>query len=78
MAYTIKDLAKANECESFDCYGLATVWQYWYICNCGGRKIILSDFKSLINSERQVMIDYLRMEDEYFSDVLNFILSNLY
>lgn len=78
MAYTIKGLAKANECETHDAYGLACVWNYWYTCNCGGRKTIMKDFMSLRKSERQDMLDWLQMEDEYFRDLLGFIVSNLY
>ena len=80
MAYTIKGLAKANECESLDCYGLAQVWQYWYICNHNeyGKKQVLKDFKSLRKADRQEMINWLRMENEYFLDVLDIIVSALY
>jgi hypothetical protein len=80
MAYTIKGLAKANECESFDCYGLATVWQYWYTCNHNeyGKKHVIDDFKLLRKADRQEMINWLRMENEYFIDVLNIIESALY
>lgn len=80
MAYTIKGLAKANECESLDCYGLASVWQYWYTNNHNsyGREHVINDFKLLRKSERQVMIDWLRMENEYFQDVLDILLSAIY
>ena len=80
MAYTIKGLAKANDCESFDCYGLATVWQYWYICNHNeyGREHVRKDFKLLRKADRQEMINWLRMENEYFLDVLNIIESAIY
>lgn len=80
MAYTIKGLAKANECETLDEYGLATIWQYWYICNHNqyGREHVIKDFKLLRKAERQKMIDWLRMEDEYFKDVLNIVESALY
>lgn len=80
MAYTIKGLAKANDCESLDCYGLATVWQYWFDCNQNeyGRKRIREDFKLLRKADRQIMIDWLRMENEYFTEVLNAIMSAIY
>lgn len=60
MAYTIKGLAKTNECESFDAAGLASLWDNWYICNCGGRKDILSDYKSLRKADRKEMMQYLK------------------
>lgn len=80
MAYTIKGLAKANDCESFDCYGLATIWQYWYTCNHNeyGRNHVRKDFKLLRKADRQEMINWLRMENEYFLDVLNIIESAIY
>ena len=79
MAYTIKGLAKANECESFDCYGLASVWQYWYLCNSNeyGRNHIREDFKLLRKADRQEMLNFLRV-DGNFGDVLNAIISGLY
>lgn len=80
MAYTIKGLAKANECESFDCYGLATIWQYWYECNHNeyGRNHVRNDFKLLRKADRQEMINWLRINNEYFLDVLNIIESAIY
>jgi len=60
MAYTIKGWAKANDCESFDTIGLASLWDYWYICNCGGRKSILSDYKSLRKADRKEMMQFLK------------------
>ena len=80
MAYTIKGLAKANDCESFDCYGLATVWQYWYTCNHNeyGKKHVIDDFKLLRKADRQTIINWLRMENKYFLDVLNIIESAIY
>ena len=80
MAYTIKGLAKANECESFDCYGLATVWQYWYTCNHNeyGENNVRNDFKLLRKADRQEMINWLRMENEYFGDILDIIVSSIY
>ena len=80
MAYTIKGLAKANDCETLDCYGLATVWQYWYTCNHNeyGREHVRRGFKLLRKADRQEMINWLRMENEYFLDVLNIIESAIY
>jgi len=74
MAYTIKGLAKANECETHDANGLAQIWNYWYICNCGGRKTIISDFKSLQIKERGVMIHFL--QENGFSDIEKYIIDN--
>lgn len=80
MAYTIKGLAKANECESLDCYGLAILWQYWYDCNSNeyGRERIRKDYKLLRKADRKEMISWLRMDREYYSDVLNALESILY
>ena len=80
MAYTIKGLAKDNECESLDCYGLATLWQYWYDCNQNeyGRTRIRDDYKLLRIADRKEMLSYLRSEREFYSDVLNAIESILY
>lgn len=80
MAYTITGLAKANDCEYWNCYGLADVWQYWYDCNQNeyGRNHIRKDFKLLRKADRQEMIDFLRMERERYSDVLNAIESAIY
>ena len=79
MAYTIKGLAKANECESLDCYGLATLWQYWYTCNHNqyGKNHVINDFKLLRKADRQEMLNFLRV-DGNFGDVLNAIISGLY
>lgn len=80
MAYTIKGLAKANECESLDCYGLATVWQYWYTCNHNqyGRNHVIKDFKSLRKEDRQKMINWLWLENEYFPEVLDIVRSAIF
>lgn len=75
MAYTIKGLAKANECERLDEYGLAQAWFYWFVCNCGGRKIIIADFKRLRKADRKKMLNFLRTE---FSQIYDYIVSNLY
>lgn len=80
MAYTIKGLAKANDCEEQNCKGLADLWQYWYDCNQNeyGRNHIRNDFKLLRKADRQKMLDFLRLEGGYYSDVLNAIMSALY
>ena len=58
MAYTIKGLAKANECESLDCYGLAMIWEYWIECNTCTKQVI-NDFLRLNRKERNEMMDFL-------------------
>lgn len=73
MAYTIKGLAKANECEELNEYGLAMVWQEWIDCNCNDRQSV-NDFKRLRKSDRNKMMNYLLSE---FSDVANHILSRI-
>lgn len=73
MAYTIKGLAKANECEELNEYGLATIWQYWIECNSNDRQSV-NDFKSLRKSDRGRMMNYLR---SVFPDVANHILSRI-
>ena len=80
MAYTIKGLAKANDCESLDCYGLANLWQYWYTCNSNeyGRNHIRNDFKLLRKADRQEMLNWLRMNSDYYYDVLVAIESKLF
>ena len=80
MAYTIKGLAKANDCESLDCYGLANLWQYWYTCNSNehGRNHIRNDFKLLRNADKQEMLSWLRMNSDYYYDVLVAIESKLF
>lgn len=73
MAYTIKGLAKANECEELNEYGLAMIWQYWIVCNCNDRQSV-NDFKRLRKSDRGRMMNYLR---SVFPDVANHILSRI-
>lgn len=75
MAYTIKGLAKANECENLDEYGLAEVWSYWFVCNCGGRKKIIKDFKRLRKADRQQMLAFLCYEG--YTEVFNYISLNI-
>ena len=75
MAYTIKGLAKANECEQ-SAYGLADQWMYWYTCNCGGRKTIITDFKRLRKADRHEMLGLLRSEP-FYSEVYNHIINNI-
>lgn len=74
MAYTIKGLAKATECKTFDAQGLASVWDYWFICNCEGRKDILKDFKSLRKADRKEMLDVLQ---ERYPEIRVYILENM-
>ena len=59
MAYTIKGLAKANECESFDAIGLASVWDYWLTCNCNDKQSI-KDFLSLRKADRKEMLSFMK------------------
>lgn len=72
--YTIKGLAKANECEEQNEYGLAQVWNYWLACNCCDKQSI-RDFKRLTNRERQRMLDFLRME---YEELFEHIVKHLY
>lgn len=73
MAYTIKGLAKANDCEEKNEYGLADVWQYWIQCNCNDMQSV-NDFKSLRKNDRTEMMRFLRRE---YPDVANHILSRI-
>lgn len=73
MAYTIKGLAKANDCEEFNEYGLADVWQYWIQCNSNDMQSV-NDFKSLRKEDRKKMMNFLRAE---FPDVANHILARI-
>ena len=58
MAYTIKGLAKANECETFDANGLASLWNYWLVCNSNDRQSV-EDFKRLRKKDRTYMLGYV-------------------
>lgn len=73
MAYTIKGLAKANECETCDIYGLAETWNYWLVCNCNDMQCV-KDFKRLRKSERKDMMNFLRSE---FPELANHILNHV-
>lgn len=73
MAYTIKGLAKANECEELNEYGLAVIWQYWIECNCNDQQSV-NDFKNLRKSDRGKMMNYLRSA---FPDVANHIIERI-
>lgn len=75
MAYTIKGLAKANECSTFDAAGLAELWHYWYICNMNDKQSI-NDFKSLRKADRQSMLSFLRSEP-FYSELYNHIINNI-
>ena len=61
MAYTIKGLAKANDCEELNEYGLADVWQSWIQCNCCDMQRV-KDFKSLRKTDRNEMMTFLLAE----------------
>lgn len=61
MAYTIKGLAKANDCEEFNEYGLAAVWRYWIQCNNNDMQSV-KDFKSLRKKDRKEMMKFLLAE----------------
>lgn len=73
MAYTIKGLAKANECENM--YGLADLWNYWLACNCNDRQSI-NDFKSLRKEDRKKMLGFLRTES-FYAELYNHIVNNI-
>lgn len=72
--YTIKGLAKANECEEQNEYGLSQVWNYWLACNCCDKQSV-NDFKRLTKKERQRMLDFLRME---YEELFEHIVKHLY
>lgn len=69
MAYTIKGLAKANECNSHDAYGLTDTWIYWF--NCGRKKQVLADYERLNRNARREMISVLK---EISPDVADYLL----
>lgn len=69
--YTIAQLAKVNECESYDAEGLARVWEYWLTCNRNDQQSV-NDFKSLHKADRVGMLKYL-----YGTELGWHILSNL-
>ena len=73
MAYTIKGLAKANDCEELNEYGLADVWQYWIQCNCCDMQSV-KDFKSLRKKDRKEMMKFLLAE---CTNVANHILDRI-
>ena len=74
MAYTIKGLAKANDCEELNEYGLADVWQYWIQCNRNDTQSV-DDFKNLRREDRNKMMKFLRRE---YTDVANHILDRIH
>lgn len=77
MAYTIKGLAKANECEIEDEVGLADIWSYWY--DCGQKKQVARDFLRLRKSERVEMLQFLFLcEDPQNEKIGYFLLSYIY
>lgn len=69
--YTIAQLAKVNECCTYDAEGLAQVWQYWLTCNCNDKQSV-DDFKSLHKADRAEMLKHL-----YGTELGWHILSNL-
>ena len=75
MAYTIKGLAKVNECETHDMYGLADLWNYWLACNCNDRHSI-NDFNSLRKADRREMMSLLCSEPIY-TELYNHIINNI-
>ncbi len=75
MAYTIKGLAKANECETYDANGLATVWAYWLECNCCDQQSI-NDFKRLRKADQKEMLNFLRYSP--YSNLLKHIVGTLF
>ena len=75
MAYTIKGLAKANECETHDAAGLAAIWHYWYVCNCNDKQSI-NDFKRLRKADKHEMLCFLRSEP-FYSELYNHIINNI-
>ena len=76
MAYTIKGLAKANDCETHDMYGLASIWSYWLACNCNDRQSI-NGFKRLRKADRQQMLNFLA-SDAAWADIHTHICANLF
>lgn len=74
MAYTIDELAEANDCEELNEYGLADVWQYWIQCNHNDMQSV-NDFKSLRSEARNEMMQFLRRE---YPDVADHILDRIY
>lgn len=59
MAYTIKGLAKANECETHDAMGLASCWDYWLTCNCNDKQSV-NDFFRLRKTDRKEMLRFMK------------------
>lgn len=74
MAYTIKGLAKANECEQ-NIYGLADQWLYWYTCDVNDKQSI-NDFKRLRKADKHEMLCFLRSEP-FYSELYNHIINNI-
>lgn len=76
MAYTIKGLAKVNDCSTFDASGLAELWYYWLACNVCDRQSI-NDFKRLRKADRKEMLDFLRCDPSYIK-LYNHIINNIF
>ena len=75
MAYTIKGLAKANECVTYDACGLAEVWNYWLLCNCNDKQSV-NDFKRLRIKDRGIMIHFL--QENGFEELEKHILKHIF
>ena len=73
MAYTIKGLAKANECEEHNAYELAAVWSYWLDCNSCDMQSV-NDFKRLRKADRAEMMGVLT---EYYPRLAKHILNHV-
>ena len=61
--YTIKGLAKANDCAEHDILHLAYIWEYWRLC--GQPTQALNDFMRLNKKSKYLMMCYLSESDMY-------------
>ena len=75
MAYTIKGLAKANECKTNDAQELADLWNYWLTCNRNDLQSI-NDFNSLRKADKREMLSFL-CSDPIYSELYNHIINNI-
>lgn len=76
MAYTIKGLAKKNECATLDADGLANQWDYWLVCNTNDNQSI-NDFLRLRKADRIQMLHFLQ-SDGYYENIFYHILPHIY
>lgn len=76
MAYTIKGLAKANDCEELNEFGLAQIWSKWLEYDCCDQKS-LNDFKRLRKADRQLMLNLLS-SDACWVEIHTHICANLF